>query len=79
MIISNFGNRTGHTPEQKDNMPDNLEDKTGKLEKRLLLRQFITKALEIKRIEVAELTRRGDVEHAAPGPFPSLIQNSPQN
>ena len=75
LIVSDFRTRTEHTPENKDKTPaklenetDKLEDKTEKLEKRLLLRQFITKALEIKRAEVLE---------PATTSSPGLIQDSP--
>ena len=76
MVTSNAKIRT--TPEQKEKTPEKLEVKTGKLEKRLLLRQFITKALEIKRIEIAELARRGDPEQPLPKPLSDSIQCSPQ-
>ena len=61
--------RTGSTPEEKEKPPDKveknteklgdkkLEEETKKLEKRLLLRKFITKALEIKRAEIVEATK----------------------
>ena len=65
-------------PEQKEKTPEKLEVKTGKLEKRLLLRQFITKALEIKRIEIAELARRGEAEQPLPKPLSDSTQCSPQ-
>ena len=55
-----------------------MEDKTGKLEKRLLLRQFITKALEIKRAETAELVDREESEKLSSIPFPGSIQKPPQ-
>ena len=76
MIISNAKIRT--TPEQKEKTPEKLEVKTGKLEKRLLLRQFITKALEIKRIEIADLARRGDPQQSLPKPLSGSLQSSPQ-
>ena len=76
MITSNAKIRT--TPEQKETTPEKLEVKTGKLEKRLLLRQFITKALEIKRIELAELAQRGDKEQPLAEPLSESIQCSPQ-
>lgn len=58
--ISDTGFRAGHTPSNNEGTPANLEAKTGRLEKRLLLRQFITKALEIKRAEIAEHSGRTD-------------------
>ena len=76
MISSNAKIRT--TPEQKEKTPEHLEVKTGKLEKRLLLRQFITKALEIRRIEIAELARRGDLGQPLPKHISDSIQCSPQ-
>ncbi|KAL8847198.1 MAG: hypothetical protein Q9221_007760 [Calogaya cf. arnoldii] len=54
--------RTGHSPTHSKEVPQSLEAKTGNLEKRLLLRQFVTKAIAIKRAELAELSRRGDIE-----------------
>ncbi|KAL8946322.1 MAG: hypothetical protein Q9222_007262 [Ikaeria aurantiellina] len=44
----------GNNPTNKDKVPEKLEAKTGKLEKRLMLRHFLTKALEIKRTEIAK-------------------------
>ena len=76
--MSNFGTRTGHTPEQKEKVPEKLEDKTGKLEKRLLLRHCITKALAIKRAEISELAGRGDAEQLPPSSSPGSTQRSPQ-
>ena len=70
--------RTGYTPEQKAKIPEKLEDKTGKLEKRLLLRHIITKALKIRRDEIAELARQSDPEHLSPESIPQSRQNLPQ-
>ncbi|KAL9127321.1 MAG: hypothetical protein Q9217_003783 [Psora testacea] len=69
---------TRHTPEHKEKTPEKLEAKTGKLEKRLLLRQFITKALEIKRAEIGDLAGRGESEQLPPNSFPGSIEKSPQ-
>ena len=58
-----------------------LEDETKKLEKRLLLRQFITKALEIKRADIVEPARPDESERlpseSAITSSPDLIQGSP--
>lgn len=72
------GLRVGHTPNQKEKAPEKLEDKTGRLEKRLMLRQFITKALEIKRGEVAGLSGRADPGQLPSNTLPNLVQKSPQ-
>lgn len=55
-----------------------MEDQTGKLEKRLLLRQIITKALDIRRAEMVELARRDESKSLPPNPFQGLIQETPQ-
>ena len=78
MIAANLVTRTGHTPEHKEKAPERLEVKTGKLEKRLLLRQFITKALAIKRAEIAESAGGGESENSTPNPVPGLSQKPPQ-
>ncbi|KAL9608476.1 MAG: hypothetical protein Q9167_006696 [Letrouitia subvulpina] len=59
----------GHTPDQKEKAPEKLEAKTGRLEKRLMLRQFLTKALEIKRAEIGQ---------SPPRTSPSSVHKSPQ-
>ncbi|KAL8644724.1 MAG: hypothetical protein Q9226_007621 [Calogaya cf. arnoldii] len=51
---------TGHLPTHNKEVPQSLEAKTGNLERRLLPRQFITKAIAIKRAEL--VSRRGDIE-----------------
>ena len=87
-----FRTRTGPTPEDKEKTPNKLEneaeeledkeleDKTKKLERRLLLRQFITKALAIKRAEILEAARPNDAEQlsseSAITSSPDLIQGS---
>ncbi|KAK0515443.1 hypothetical protein JMJ35_001477 [Cladonia borealis] len=84
---------TGSTPEDKGKTPNKLEneteeledkkleDKTKKLERRLLLRKFITKALEIKRAEILESARPNESEksssESAVTSSPDLIQGSP--
>ena len=70
--------RAGHTPNQEAKAPEKLEAKTGKLEKRLMLRQFITKALEIKRAEITELSGQGDTGQSYSKTLPSSVQKSPQ-
>ena len=73
LIASDFQFRTGSTPEEREKTPDKvenetekleekvedkrLEEETKKLERRLLLRRFITKALEIKRAEIPEAAK----------------------
>ena len=84
--------RTGSTPEDKEKTPDKLknetensedkklEDETRRLEKRLLLRKFITKALEIKRAEIVEPARPNESGGLPSEPAftssPGLIQDS---
>ena len=87
-----FPIRTGSTPEEKAKAPEKveietekledkrLEEETKKLEKRLLLRKFITKALEIKRAEIIEAAKTEDSgqspSEAAATSSPGLIQGS---
>ena len=64
-------------PAQAQKAPERLEQKTRSLEKRLLLRHFITKALEIRRAEVAaEEERRSQAmkEFIRLPPVPPPIQ-----
>lgn len=72
------GLRVGHTPNQKEKAPEKLEDKTGRLEKRLMLRQFLTKALEIKRCEIAGLSGRAEPGQLPSNTSTSSVQKSPQ-
>ena len=69
----------------KENVIDRtgqLEDKTGQLEKKLLLRQFITKALEIKRAEIVDVAEPDESEISSPTSTitssPGSISNMPQ-
>lgn len=68
--------------EKAEDRAEQLEDKTGQLEKRLRLRQFITKALEIKRAEIVDITEPGESGLFSPKPaitsFPGSITNTPQ-
>ena len=68
--------------EKAEDRAGQLEDKTGQLEKRLRLRQFITKALEIKRAEIVDITEPGESGLLSPKPaitsFPGSITNTPQ-
>lgn len=54
-----------------------LEDKTGQLEKKLLLRQFITKALQIKRAEIRDVAEQ-DESNLLSTSSPGSIVNTPQ-
>ena len=72
MNTPNDAIRTGDTTDQKEKAPEQLEAKTGRLERQLMLRQFITKALEIKRAEIAEL------DHPDSNILPSSVQPPPQ-
>ena len=72
IIVSDYQPRTGSAPEPKEEVPGKLkektgklEDKTDKLEKRLLLRQIITKALDVKRNEIAKLAGQGESEQSS--------------
>lgn len=58
--------------------PGRLEAKTNKLEKRLLLRQFITRALAIKRDEIAELSRQRGAGEVSSETLPTTVQKSAQ-
>lgn len=59
-----------------------LEDKTGQLERKLLLRQFITKALEIKRAEIVDVAEPDESDLLSPTSTitssPGSISNTPQ-
>ncbi|KAL8935901.1 MAG: hypothetical protein Q9216_005200 [Gyalolechia sp. 2 TL-2023] len=68
----------GHSQDHQEKEPEKLEAKTGKLEKRLMLRQFLTKALHIKRAEVVGLAGRGDTGQSPLTSLPSSKQTSPQ-
>ncbi|KAL8875613.1 MAG: hypothetical protein Q9198_006053, partial [Flavoplaca austrocitrina] len=68
---------TGHSPAHNKQVPDTLDAKTGNLEKRLMLRHLITKALAIKRAEIAELPRPGGFGPAS-GTLATIIPTSAQ-
>ena len=70
--------RAGHTPKQQEKAAEKLEVKTGRLERRLMLRQIITKALEIKRTELAKLPARENAEQSPSNTLPSSVRNSPE-
>ena len=92
LIASVFRIRTGSTPEEKGKTPDKveneteklndkrLEEKTKRLEKRLVLRKFITKALEIKRAEIVKAAKTNDSgkspSETTTTSSPGLTQNS---
>ena len=67
------------TQDQLEDNKEKLDDKTGQLEKRLLLRQFITRALQIKRAETAELVRGDNPEGLPPKLAIMSSSNSIQN
>ena len=92
-MLPSFRTRTGSAPEDKGKTSNKLEketeeledkkleDKTKKLERRLLLRKFITKALEIKRAEILESARPNESEklssESAVTSSPDLTRGSP--
>ncbi|MCJ1286827.1 hypothetical protein MMC26_006173 [Xylographa opegraphella] len=66
------------SPAEAQKAPEKLEQKTRSLEKRLLLRHFLTKALEIRRAEIAaDEERQNQVmkEFIRPAPVSPLIQS----
>ncbi|KAL8978454.1 MAG: hypothetical protein Q9205_005957 [Flavoplaca limonia] len=68
---------TGNSPAHNKQVPDILDAKTGNLEKRLMLRHLITKALTIKRAGIGELPKPGDLEEAS-GTLATSIPTSAQ-
>ncbi|KAL8655304.1 MAG: hypothetical protein Q9210_000972 [Variospora velana] len=68
----------GHSPDQKEKEPEKLEDQTGRLEKRLMLRQFLTKALDIKRSEVVGFSGREDTDQPFSTASPSSVYVTPR-
>lgn len=78
MTVTDAISRAGNSPNQKEKEPEKLDDKTGRLEKRLMLRQFLTKALDIKRAEIAECAGQVDPEQSSIMPQASSIQSSPR-
>ena len=67
----------GVTTNRKAAAPEKLEARTGNLERRLLLRHFIRKALEIKRNETAGYSGRADAGQSSKTPKEDT-QESPQ-
>ena len=80
VIVTNFRTKPSKlSPAQAQKAPDQLAQKTRSLEKRLLLRHFLTKALEIRRAEIAaEEERRNQAmrEFLRLAPVSPLIQPS---
>ncbi|KAL9007814.1 MAG: hypothetical protein Q9173_006995 [Seirophora scorigena] len=68
----------GNSPNHEEKEPENLEAKTGNLEKRLMLRQFLVKALYIKRSEIAGLSAPGDQDQSPSTPPASSGYLSPR-
>lgn len=78
VLNPNIGPRTGNSSNYKVEAPGRLEAKTDKLEKRLLLRQFITRALAIKRDEIVELSRQGGAGEVSSETLPTTVHKSAQ-
>ncbi|KAL8957795.1 MAG: hypothetical protein Q9193_005023 [Seirophora villosa] len=68
----------GKSPNHQEKEPGKLEAKTGNLEKRLMLRQFLVKALYIKRSEIAGLAAPGDQDQSPSTPPASSGYISPR-
>ncbi|KAL9058049.1 MAG: hypothetical protein Q9206_002097 [Seirophora lacunosa] len=68
----------GNSPNHQEKEPGKLEAKTGNLEKRLMLRQLLVKALYIKRSDIAGLSAPGDQDQSPSTPPASSGYISPR-
>ena len=70
LILYDPQSRLEHTPDQKAEAPEKsvqkkeakIQSETGKLERKILMREVLYKALEIKRKEIADATKKNESE-----------------